>query len=67
MSAAEIYAEIRDRKLAAGLKGKTPRADRRRPAVHAKRGPYVECPERGKFRLKRGGGATMKPDIADKT
>lgn len=41
MSAAEIYAEIRERKLAPGLKGKTVAAQL---AVHAKRGLYGCCP-----------------------
>ena len=55
MPAAEIYAEIRERKLAPGLKGKTPEQSvAARLAVAAKRGVYVERAEPGKFRLKRG-------------
>lgn len=55
MTAAEIYAEIRERKLAPGLKGKTPEQTvAAQLAVHAKRGRYVERAEPGKFRLKRG-------------
>jgi hypothetical protein len=54
--------------LAPGLKGKTPEQTvAAQLAVHAKRGLYVERPERGKFRLKRGGSATTKPDVADHT
>jgi hypothetical protein len=54
MTAAEIYAEIRERKLAPGLKGKTPEATlAAQLAVNAKRGRYVERTEPGKFRLKR--------------
>ncbi len=53
MRAAEIYAEIRERKLALGLKGKTPEQTvAAQLAVHAKRGLYVERPEPGKFQLK---------------
>lgn len=56
MTAKEIYAEIRDRKLAPGLKGKTPdQTVAAQLAVHAKRGLYVERAARGKFRLKRPG------------
>jgi hypothetical protein len=51
MTAAEIYAEIRERKLAPGLKGKTPEQT---VATQAKRGVYVERAAPGKFRLKRG-------------
>jgi HB1/ASXL restriction endonuclease-like protein with HTH domain len=55
MTAAEIYAEIRERKLAPGLKGKTPEQTiAAQLAVNAKRGRYVERAEPGKFRLKRG-------------
>jgi hypothetical protein len=54
MTAGEIYAEIRDRKLAPGLKGKTPEQTvAAQLAVHTKRGLYVERSGRGKFRLKR--------------
>jgi hypothetical protein len=53
MRAAEIYAEIRERKLATGLKGKTPEQTvAAQLAVHAKRGLYVERPEPGKFQLR---------------
>jgi HB1, ASXL, restriction endonuclease HTH domain len=53
MRAAEIYAEIRERKLAPGLKGKTPEQTvAAQLAVHAKRGVYVERPEPGKFQLR---------------
>ncbi len=55
MTAAEIYAEIRERNLAPNLKGKTPEQTvAARLAVAAKRGLFVERPEPGKFRLKRG-------------
>jgi hypothetical protein len=55
MTAAEIYAEIRERKLAPGLKGKAPEQTiAAQLAVNAKRGRYVERAEPGKFRLKRG-------------
>lgn len=54
MRVAEIYAEIRERKLAPGLKGKTPEQTlAAQLAVHVKRGLYVERPEPGKFRLKK--------------
>lgn len=54
MTAREIYAEVRDRKLAPGLKGKTPEATvAAQLAVHAKRGLYVERTAPGKFQLKR--------------
>jgi HB1/ASXL restriction endonuclease-like protein with HTH domain len=54
MTAREIYAGISERKLAPGLKGKTPEQTvAAQLAVHAKRGLYVERAERGKFRLKR--------------
>jgi HB1, ASXL, restriction endonuclease HTH domain len=54
MTAAEIYSEIRERKLAPGLKGKTPEQTlAAQLAVNAKRGRYVERAEPGKFRLKR--------------
>jgi len=53
MRAAEIYAEIKRRNLAPGLKGKTPEATvAAQLAVHVKRGLYVERPEPGKFQLK---------------
>ena len=56
MTAAEIYAEIRERTLAPALKGKTPEQTvAAQLAVHAKRGLYVERTEPGKFRLRRGG------------
>jgi hypothetical protein len=55
MTAAEIYAEIGERNLAPGLKGKTPEQTlAAQLAVNAKRGRYVERTEPGKFRLKRG-------------
>ena len=55
MTAAEIYAEIRERNLAPGLKGKTPEQTlAAQLAVNAKRERYVERAEPGKFRLKRG-------------
>ena len=55
MTAAEIYAEIRERKLAPGLKGKTPEQTlAAQLAINAKRGRYVERTGPGKFRLKRG-------------
>ena len=55
MTAAEIYAEIRERKLAPGLKDQTPEATlAAQLAVNAKRGRYVERTEPGKFRIKRG-------------
>ena len=48
ITAAEIYAEIRDRKLAPGLKGKTPEQTiAAQLAVNAKRGRYVERAEPG--------------------
>jgi hypothetical protein len=54
LTAAEIYAEIRERDLAPGLKGKTPEATlAAQLAVNAKRGRYVERTQPGKFRLKR--------------
>jgi hypothetical protein len=53
MRAAEIYAEIRERDLVPGLKGKTPEQTvAAQLAVHAKRGLYVERPEPGKFQLR---------------
>jgi hypothetical protein len=56
MTAAEIYSEISERKLAPGLKGKTPEQTvAAQLAVHAKRGLYVERTEPGKFQLKRRG------------
>jgi hypothetical protein len=55
ITAREIYAEISERKLAPGLKGKTPEQTvAAQLATHAKRGLYVERAEPGKFRLKRG-------------
>jgi hypothetical protein len=55
MTAREIYAEISERKLAPGLKGKTPEATlAAQLAVNAKHGRYVERTEPGKFRLRRG-------------
>ena len=55
MTAREIYAEISERKLAPGLKGKTPEQTvAAQLATHAKRGLYVDRAEPGKFRLKRG-------------
>lgn len=55
MTAADIYAEISDRKLAPGLQGKTPEQTvAAQLAVHVKRGLYVERAEPGKFQLKRG-------------
>lgn len=68
MRAAEIYAEIRQRKLAPGLKGKTPEQTvAAHLAVNAKRGRYVERPEPGKFRLKseRGAAPAGKPTPSD--
>jgi hypothetical protein len=54
MRAAEIYAEIRERKLAPSLKGKTPEQTvAAQLAVHVKRGRYVERPEPGKFQLRK--------------
>jgi hypothetical protein len=54
MAAGEIYAEIRERKLAPGLKGKTPEQTlAAQLAVNAKRGRYVERTEPGKFRVRR--------------
>ncbi|MGH2903239.1 MAG: winged helix-turn-helix domain-containing protein [Solirubrobacteraceae bacterium] len=68
MSVAEIYSEIRERKLAPGLKGKTPEQTvAAQLAVAAKRGLYVERAEPGKFRLKSEHGATpaAKPKQSD--
>ena len=68
MRAAEIYAEIRERKLAPGLKGKTPEQTvAGHLAVNAKRGRYVERPEPGKFRLKseRCAAPAGKPKPSD--
>ena len=57
MRAADIYAEIRKRGLAPGLKGKTPEQTvAAQLAVHAKRGLYVERPAPGKFQLKKKAG-----------
>jgi hypothetical protein len=54
MTSADIYAEIRERKLAPGLKGKTPEQTvAAQLAVHAKRGLYVERAAPGKFWLRR--------------
>jgi hypothetical protein len=69
MRAAEIYAEIRERKLTPGLKGKTPEQTiAAQLAVAVKRGLYVERAEPGKFRLKsergeRGADPTAKPKL----
>jgi HB1, ASXL, restriction endonuclease HTH domain len=67
MRAAEVYAEIRERKLAPGLKGKTPEQTvAAHLAVNAKQGRYVERAEPGKFRLKKGSAratATQKPSM----
>jgi len=66
MRAAEIYAEIRRRNLAPGLKGKTPEATvAAQLAVHVKRGLYVERPEPGKFRLKDGVEQEREPDATE--
>jgi hypothetical protein len=55
MTAAEIYAEIRERNLEPNLKGKTPEQTiAARLAMAAKRGLFVERAEPGKFRLRRG-------------
>ncbi len=55
MSAGEIYAEIRERNLASGLKGKTPEQTvAAQLAVHAKRGLYIKRAAPGRFRLRRG-------------
>jgi hypothetical protein len=55
MTAGEIYAPIRERELAPGLKGKTPEQTlAAQLAVNAKRDLYVERTEPGKFRLKHG-------------
>jgi hypothetical protein len=54
MTATEIYAEIDKRKLAPGLKGKTPEQTVAATlAVAAKRGQHVERAEPGKFRLRK--------------
>jgi hypothetical protein len=55
MTAGEIYAQIRERSLAPGLRGKkTPEQTvAARLAVSAKRGLLVERTAPGKFRLKR--------------
>jgi hypothetical protein len=54
MTAAEIYAQIAQRKLAPGLKGKTPEQTvAANLAVAAKRGQHVERAAPGKFRLRR--------------
>jgi hypothetical protein len=48
MTAAEIFTEIRERKLAPGLRGKTPEQTvAAQLAVAAKRGRHVERPEPG--------------------
>jgi hypothetical protein len=53
MTAREIYAEILERNMAPGLKGKTPEQTvAARLAVSAKRGLLVVRTEPGKFRLK---------------
>lgn len=55
MTPSEILAEIQKRGLATGLKGKTPEATvAARLSVHAAKGLYVERPEKGKYRLKKG-------------
>jgi HB1, ASXL, restriction endonuclease HTH domain len=57
MSVSAIYAEVTERQLAPGLKGKTPEQTlAAQLATHAKRGLYVERPEPGKYRLKRQAG-----------
>jgi hypothetical protein len=54
MRAADIYAEIRKRGLAPGLKGQTPaQTVAAALAVSAKGGLHVERPEPGKFQLKK--------------
>lgn len=68
MRVSEIYSEIRERKLAPGLKGKTPEQTvAAQLAVAAKRDLYVERTEPGKFRLKseRGATSTGKPKQSD--
>ncbi len=55
MSPSGILAEIQKRGLATGLKGQTPEATvAARLSVHAAKGLYVERPEKGKYRLKKG-------------
>lgn len=65
MSAVEIYSEIKARKLATGLKGKTPEQTVAATlAVHVKRGLYVERAAPGKFQLKKPAAAkptTLEP------
>ena len=52
LSAKEIYAQIAARKLASGLKGKTPaQSIAAKLAVAAKKGEYVERAAPGKFQL----------------
>lgn len=58
MAVGAIFAEIRERNLAPGLKGKTPEQTLgAQLAVHAKQGRYVERTEPGKYRLRRGAKA----------
>lgn len=52
LSAKDIYAQIAERKLASGLKGKTPdQTIAAKLAVSAKKGEYVERAAPGKFQL----------------
>lgn len=52
LSAKDIYAQIAERKLATGLKGKTPdQTIAAKLAVSAKKGEYVERAAPGKFQL----------------
>jgi len=52
LSAKEIYAQIAERKLASGLKGKTPdQTIAAKLAVAAKKGEYVQRAAPGKFQL----------------
>jgi hypothetical protein len=61
MRAAEIYAEIRTRGLAPGLKGKTPEQTvAAQLAVSAKRGLYVDRSEPGEFQLKKEGSESTR-------
>jgi hypothetical protein len=54
MSPKEIYAQIAERKLASGLKGKTPEQTVAAAlAVAAKRGQHVERAEPGKFQVRK--------------
>lgn len=55
MTPNEILTEIKNRRLAKKLDGKTPEASvAARLAVHAAKGLYVERPEKGKYQLKKG-------------